>query len=1798
MILQMKLKTQKQFVIWYKFAVAFIFIGLLFASNDGIADGVSKSSISTPTIKFITLPKKIVFGIENTLTVRVNPNDLSSSLSIFDADDFKPQRVGDEGFHSYLKSSDVSKGEYTYGFNPDKRSEATTTSLYIPAGVITNNKGKSNQRVEVTLPIDLRSNYEIYGKHIIVANGTVTIRVQFNKKIKTISAADFIVSNARIENTKKDTYTSCEEVVNDQCVKFSYSFTVFILTIVADGVGDVSVRLKDDNNIRTIDGYDIYPSSGHSSKTIKLVSLNANAPTVQLLGLENGVEYNKETTAILQFSTAVKITDSEINEVNGYAYISSWSSNYYYSTISLKVRGYGQQGKLKITIPAGNFQDKAGNYSAPLTTEIEIKNQPKISYLSIYNRNDESNSEHTSFWLGLPSTKSYSDIASVQLLTPNPQISYMMNLSGFQYGTWTSYNPADGNTYLYHNDTGIFQRISNAIDNTTYTALVTFKDNSTASISRFLGEANPIPIPATPTITVTPEGYQFTWDEIQSDNRKFYYRISWYDSRYTGQGYHSGGSDFESTTSVFIPYSAFTKDSAVDLDYVEVRVQVRDGVGSGVNRSRSKAIPLNKNLKRNIKGLNAYHRKQADGKIYSNFWLSVNGKQSLSVISSIKLIPEGSPTSYNISLDNFEAGISTSYDSNNRAATLYNDADFFARFSSGTLASNTTYTALITFTNNTTTSVSSYLGTYQAFATPGTPTITKKQDGYQITWDRVESDNNELYYRVSWYDSRYPWDDYHVGASYRQSSTSLFIPNSAFTKDSAVDLHHLKIRIEAYDKSCNYENRYSGKRIRLIPLDTLPDAFNYQTKVNVPLNSWVHASKAATIKGINSTVRVTITNGDFKVYHSKFFYWINSGWIGEGEEYIMTEGERIIVRHISTNTFGAYTTTTLTVGDYTTNFVSKTRIADSNPDSFSFASRSNVPINYNIESDTIRLRGFEGEVDISVQNGEYRLNGGTWQPNTGKATLGDILQIRIKSPIAFATKKTMQVSIGSITASFAVTTIGKDSTIEPINFATISDAPTGTRMVSNPARIRGINTNLAVSIAGNSNNAKYSINNGNFVNTAGSINNGDTIQLRLTSADSLSSTRTATLTIGSQSFNFSVITQAKDTSGDSSDTRAPALQVPEALTIKVSIDSTGVSNTDNRIVRFLNSAYAVDDKDGIVTVTNNAPEIFPLGKTVVRFSAEDTAGNKSERSVSVDIQLPPDTEAPLFTGTLPEINLKASGIFTPISKLRLSTVTATDNRDGTIIAKHNLFYPLLSGKHRIVWTATDKAGNKTQASQEVNIYPQANLLLDQYAGKKTPVSVRAFLTGPAPDYPVVIPLKIDYHSSLLSANITIGSSKIGKRQRGLLGEYRFKMTKPDTGNFIQFTMQNDGLSNAHKGKKTSMKVHYVETQVSPIGQIIITQEGFQTSIVDIASSFTLSAEVFDPNSDDTHTYQWEYKKIGQSAQTADTQTVQIDFSTESGKDFMWIKLKVTDSQGLSSENSRMLRLIDSRIMTALSASTDSDGDGISDQKEGIKDSDGDGILDYEDDDERAHFLPTSKTIIVADAEGSTQHRTVSMQAKEGQKIRLGATSIRAGRKNANIDLALLKQFGSQGEEASKAEDIGNYEFKGDAIDFEVTGLSQAGESIQVVVPLNNPLVKGAVYRKFSADQGWKDFIINAKNSIESAPSDQGICPDIDASNSWKAGLTEGYDCLRLTIEDGGPNDGDGQVNAKVADPGAIFTEKSADDDDDNSNQVGEDSSGGCALIKDANQSFSPTFILLLAISSLMIIYRNRRRKNQ
>lgn len=219
---------------------------------------------------------------------------------------------------------------------------------------------------------------------------------------------------------------------------------------------------------------------------------------------------------------------------------------------------------------------------------------------------------------------------------------------------------------------------------------------------------------------------------------------------------------------------------------------------------------------------------------------------------------------------------------------------------------------------------------------------------------------------------------------------------------------------------------------------------------------------------------------------------------------------------------------------------------------------------------------------------------------------------------------------------------------------------------------------------------------------------------------------------------------------------------------------------------------------------------------------------------------------------------------------------------------------------------------------------------------------------------------------------------------------------------------------------------------------------------------------------------------------------------------------------------------------------------------------------------------------------SDETRAIYMETLEQYALKLGRTSDHASWRDTEFALSVEQAdiLDSTGKPAVNQIDR-EYNHLGYRVDFELSGLEQAGQSVPVVIPLKPGLqISGSsVWRKYVDGIGWRNFVENDRNSLASTNrTGDGLCPWAGA-NEWRAGLNPGDDCVRLIIEDGGPNDGDGRADMVVRDPSTLASKAEIRD----VTTVGKGSGGGALRVQD---------ILLLALLLLIASAGARRYRTQ
>jgi Ca2+-binding RTX toxin-like protein len=152
------------------------------------------------------------------------------------------------------------------------------------------------------------------------------------------------------------------------------------------------------------------------------------------------------------------------------------------------------------------------------------------------------------------------------------------------------------------------------------------------------------------------------------------------------------------------------------------------------------------------------------------------------------------------------------------------------------------------------------------------------------------------------------------------------------------------------------------------------------------------------------------------------------------------------------------------------------------------------------------------------------------------------------------------------------------------------------------------------------------------------------------------------------------------------DTTFPTLQVPDdVVTEATSLDQNEVN---------LGEATSTDNGE-IVSITNDTPEFFPIGETIVTWTTIDSSNNFSSLTQLVSVI---DTTAPEIL-PLEDITLEASSVDANI--VNLDNPIVSDIQDTTIYIITPDVFPI--GETTVTWTAVDTSGNSAITTQTVTI---------------------------------------------------------------------------------------------------------------------------------------------------------------------------------------------------------------------------------------------------------------------------------------------------------------------------------------------------------------------------------------------------------------------------------------------------------------------------------------------------------------
>lgn len=202
---------------------------------------------------------------------------------------------------------------------------------------------------------------------------------------------------------------------------------------------------------------------------------------------------------------------------------------------------------------------------------------------------------------------------------------------------------------------------------------------------------------------------------------------------------------------------------------------------------------------------------------------------------------------------------------------------------------------------------------------------------------------------------------------------------------------------------------------------------------------------------------------------------------------------------------------------------------DTTPDAFTFNDQTGIALDIPTESNIVTITGINSPAAISVDTGEYRIDGGAYTSAPGTINNGQTVQLRQTSSASNSTAVSMTLDVGGVTDNWSVTTVGAgDTTPDSFVFNDQNNIALSTQTESNIVTITGIDTPTPISVS----SGEYRINGGAYTSAAGTISNNQNVQLRQTSSASFSTPVSMTLDVGGVTDDWVVTTLAGDSTPD------------------------------------------------------------------------------------------------------------------------------------------------------------------------------------------------------------------------------------------------------------------------------------------------------------------------------------------------------------------------------------------------------------------------------------------------------------------------------------------------------------------------------------------------------------------------------------------------------------------------------------------------------------------------------------------
>lgn len=467
----------------------------------------------------------------------------------------------------------------------------------------------------------------------------------------------------------------------------------------------------------------------------------------------------------------------------------------------------------------------------------------------------------------------------------------------------------------------------------------------------------------------------------------------------------------------------------------------------------------------------------------------------------------------------------------------------------------------------------------------------------------------------------------------------------------------------------------------------------------------------------------------------------------------------------------------------------------------------------------------------------------------------------------------------------------------------------------------------------------------------------------------------------------------------------------------------------------------------------------------------------------------------------PPYEMNATGLFTQLPADATPRATDASGRtlQVTLLNASSRFAP---GSHVLTWQAVDPQGAIATVEQRLRVHPTVSLGTDTNIGFREGNSgyFTVQLNGPAPSYPFTV----DYTVTGPATGHDLQSGQVEFLSGELSKEVYFAITQTAPAGSADQQLTIELAPGINRGTRYRQAINLLTLNAAPVVTIKGEQAGQPRALFARADGpITLWADILDPDSADTHVVRWQ-APTGAAVTEEGGRLVLTPSSLSAG--IHYFEAIVTDGGTPANTVRASLHLPLQENMPPLP-------DGAT----GWTDS---GLPDHPDYSPLLSNVLPQRTGVLDD---------FVIEADPGLRIALGPYALLQRQHRAEV------QPGGDALVADGIENTGGY------FDFVVRDLGSVGQTVNIVIPQRAPIPGDAIYRKYNTvNRTWQAFVENGRNLLASAPGSAGKCPPPGATE-YRSGLNSGDWCVQLTLEDGGPNDADGQRNGAIADPGGVGT---------------------------------------------------------